>query len=75
MPVPEEFQRLVNESDERSLIALLRALQVRLGTPHEGPDDVDRAATVMHQLNNLRTVRILARDAFPSGPSAESTRV
>ena len=57
MPLSEEFQRFVNESDEPTLVALLRALQVRLGTPHEGPDDVDRATAIMHQVNNLRTLQ------------------
>ena len=73
MPVTEEFQRLLNESDEPSLVALLRALQMRLGTPQEGPDDVDRAAAVMHQVNNLRTVRILSQDAFPIGSENASS--
>ena len=73
MPVTEEFQRLLNESDEPSLVALLRALQMRLGTPQEGPEDVDRAAAVMHQVNNLRTVRILARDTFPAGSKSASS--
>jgi hypothetical protein len=67
MPVSVEFQRVLNVSDERSLIVLLRTLQVRLGTPQEETDDVDRATAVMHQLNNLRTVRLLAQDAFPPG--------
>ena len=62
MPLSEEFQRLVNDSDEASLIALLRALQVRLGTPNEGPDDVDRATAVMHQVNNLRTLQAFRRE-------------
>jgi len=62
MPLSEEFQRLLNESDEATLIALLRALQARLGTPHESPDDVDRATAVMHQVNNLRTLQAFRRE-------------
>ena len=62
MPLTEEFQRFVNESDEQTLVALLRALQVRLGTPHEGPDDVDRATAIMHQVNNLRTLQAFRRE-------------
>ena len=69
MPLTEEFQRLVNESDEATLIALLRALQVRLGTPHEGPDDVDRATAIMHQVNNLRTLQAFRREV--ARPEAE----
>ena len=74
MPVTEEFQRLLNESDEPSLVALLRALQGRLGTPQEGPDDVDRAAAVMHQVNNLRTVRAISQELFQAGNKSESPR-
>ena len=74
MPVTEEFQRLLNESDEPSLVALLRTLQMRLGTPQEGPDDVDRAAAVMHQVNNLRTVRVMAQELFQRGNESRSTR-
>jgi hypothetical protein len=65
MPVTEEFQQFLYQCDEPTLMGLLRALQVRLGTPHEAPDDVDRAAAVMHQLNNLRTIRVMSRDAYP----------
>ena len=75
MPVTEEFQRLLNESDEPSLVALLRTLQMRLGTPQEGPDDVDRAAAVMHQVNNLRTVRVMAQELFQRGNESRSTRI
>jgi hypothetical protein len=60
MPVTEEFQQYLSQCDEQTLMGLLRALQVRLGTPHEGGDDVDRAAATMHQLNNLRSIRVLS---------------
>jgi hypothetical protein len=65
MPVSREFEQHLLKCDEAALIALLRALQARLGTPHEGPDDVDRCAAVMHQVNNLRTMRTFAQEAFP----------
>ena len=68
MPVTEHFQQFLIQCDEQALMGLLRALQVRLGTPHEAADDVDRAAAVMHQLNNLRTIRVMSRDAFPTKP-------
>jgi hypothetical protein len=74
MPVTEDFEKYLKQCDEPALIGLLRALQLRLGTAHEAPDDVDRAAAVMHQLNNLRTMQALARDAFPEGSGAESSR-
>jgi hypothetical protein len=65
MPVSREFEQHLMKCDETALTGLLRALQARLGTPHEGPDDVDRAAAVMHQINNLRTMRAFAQEAFP----------
>jgi hypothetical protein len=63
MPVSREFEQHLTKCDEAALIGLLRALQARLGTPYEGPDDVDRCAAVMHQLNNLRTLRAFAQEA------------
>ena len=71
MPVTEAFQKQLQQYDEPQLIALLHALQARLGTPHEGTEDVDRAAAVMHQLNNVRTARLLAQDDFAAGASGQ----
>jgi hypothetical protein len=65
MSVTEQFQQFLSQCDEQALMGLLRTLQVRLGTPREAADDIDRAAAVMHQLNNLRTIRVMARDAHP----------
>jgi len=62
MSVTDEFEQFLVTSDEPSLIGLLRARQSRLGTPHEAPEDLDRAAAVMHQLNNLRAARAMMRD-------------
>ena len=65
MSVTQEFEQFLRQCDEPALIGLLRAMQVRLGTAQEAPDDLERAAAVMHQLNNLRAMRALARDVFP----------
>ena len=65
MPVTEQFQQFLSQCDEQALMGLLRTLQVRLGTPREAADDIDRATAVMHQLNNLRTIRVMSRDVCP----------
>src|SRR6478609_3852002 len=53
MSVTEQFQQFLSQCDEQALMGLLRTLQVRLGTPREAADDIDRATAVMHQLNNV----------------------
>jgi hypothetical protein len=67
MSVTEEFQQFLRQCTEEQLTILLRGLQARLGTAEEVSGDVDRAAAIMHQLNNLRTIRrFKAEDLTPS---------
>jgi len=52
MPSAQQLQSF----SEKQLEELLRAVQRRLGTSHEGPGDFDYARTVAHELNNVLTV-------------------
>jgi len=70
MPVTKEFEQYLKQCDEPTLVGLLRAMQARLGTAHEGPEDFDRAAAVMHQVNNLRTIRAMAEEVSRMGEAA-----
>lgn len=56
---------------EKQLEDLLRAIQRRLGTNHEGPGDFDYARMVAHELNNALTVSRLKQGLeLGSSPAA-----
>ena len=51
----EAFHRFLRGRDKTELEAMLRCVQLRLGTPAERAEDMENAQAIAHQLNNLRT--------------------
>jgi hypothetical protein len=58
----DEVVQFLKSCDESQLIAMLHAIQVRLGTAGELPADMENSQAVAHQLNNLRTARQMRED-------------
>lgn len=54
-----DFLQQIRFMEEAALEAILRTIQLRLGTPEESHKDFDHARIVAHELNNLITIRRL----------------
>lgn len=51
---------------ESELVEMLHKIQSRLGKSQEKKNDFQKAVLIMHQLNNLRTERLLQHHCDPS---------
>jgi hypothetical protein len=59
----ERFDRFLKQlCHESRLQEMLHAVQIRLGTPGEQPDDDRRARQIAHRLHNLVTAKRLQAD-------------
>ena len=50
------MELFLKQCSQPQLETMLRAIQLRLGSPGEHPGDLDCAQMIAHQINNLRTV-------------------
>ncbi len=51
----DDIEALLKTFTRPQLEAKLRTVQLRLGSPHERPGDMDCAQLIAHQLNNVLT--------------------
>lgn len=58
----EEVVQFLKSCDERQLTAMLHTIQARLGTSKELGSDLENSQAIAHQLNNLRTARLMRED-------------
>lgn len=55
-----EIEQALKHCNQPTLEAMLRVVQLRLGTPGECLGDLDYAQMIAHQVNNLLTAQRLA---------------
>lgn len=52
-----EIESALKQCNQSTLEAMLRVIQLRLGTPAECLGDMDYAQMIAHQINNVLTVQ------------------
>ena len=50
-----DYERSMQQCDEKRLWSMLQEIQGRLGTPTEEPDDLEKARAIAHRLSNILT--------------------